>query len=750
MKKVIIPTLCFAVLSTIAFEETIQASTVVKATNNSKINTNIKAVDIKSGSNLNLREEPSIHSQILTKLKRGKAVNVYEESNGWAKVSVDGKVGYLSTDFLTLLPTNKVQSSSESTFTKYVNVNAGSHLNVRHNPTTDSKIVSKLSNNTIVNVLIENNGWAKIKLENGVEGFVSTQYLQDKKTVDSIPEKDVNIRSTKRVNVSSNSSLNVRNSPTTNSSIIFKLKKGKEVEVYSESKGWSKIKVDGVEGYVSSQYLEGVKINSTIPEVNKKIIKYVNTDSNSRLNVRSSPSNNASITHKLKRGVELQIISESNGWAKIQLSGKIGYVSSHYLTSKSDKTQEVPQVHSESGKVEDQITTSKFVNVEQGSSLKMRVNPSTSASVIVKIARGVRVEVLSELNGWAKVNVYNFEGYVKSEFLSLTKPVSIRESQASPKESNHGILNGTIVRNIINYDFSLEQLTNLQMKVNPKTDKKYPAFIREDALVLNNDELPSFGTVNGNSWNVRSGAGTSYKVIGQVKNNQSLQILSEMTGQDGYTWYEIQIGNTWNDAHIEDVKYFLNPDHFSSHPIESLQFLKLSETTHLNINEVNDRILNGRGILAGQAETFIAAGEMYGINEIYLISHALLESGNGHSQLANGVSINGRKVYNMFGIGANDGNALLSGAEYAYKAGWFTPEAAIIGGAEFIARGYIDAGQDTIYKMRWNPAGAITNGYALHQYATDIGWASKQVNQIYKLYSLLDAYKMTLEIPQYK
>ncbi|MCM2531965.1 hypothetical protein NDK43_05610 [Neobacillus pocheonensis] len=59
-------------------------------------------------------------------------------------------------------------------------------------------------------------------------------------------------------------------------------------------------------------------------------------------------------------------------------------------------------------------------------------------------------------------------------------------------------------------------------------------------------------------------------------------------------------------------------------------------------------------------------------------------------------------------------------------------------------------GQDTLYKLRWNPSSAVTNGYASHQYATDIGWVSKQVNQIYNLYTSLDSYKLTLEIPQYK
>ncbi|HWJ80488.1 MAG TPA: mannosyl-glycoprotein endo-beta-N-acetylglucosamidase, partial [Niallia sp.] len=120
------------------------------------------------------------------------------------------------------------------------------------------------------------------------------------------------------------------------------------------------------------------------------------------------------------------------------------------------------------------------------------------------------------------------------------------------------------------------------------------------------------------------------------------------------------------------------------------------------------------------------------------------------STLANGVKVNGKTVYNMYGIGAYDGTAISSGAEYAYNAGWFTPEAAIIGGAQFIAQGYIKSGQDTLYKMRWNPEAAQNSGVATHQYATDIAWASKQVKQISNLYSLLSSYTLNYDIPVYK
>ena len=78
----------------------------------------------------------------------------------------------------------------------------------------------------------------------------------------------------------------------------------------------------------------------------------------------------------------------------------------------------------------------------------------------------------------------------------------------------------------------------------------------------------------------------------------------------------------------------------------------------------------------------------------------------------------------MFGIGAYDSNPKYYGAQRAYQERWFSPDAAIRGGAKFASQSYVNHpsyAQDTLYKMRWNPKQPAT-----HQYATDIGWAVKQ------------------------
>jgi beta-N-acetylglucosaminidase/putative cell wall-binding protein len=287
------------------------------------------------------------------------------------------------------------------------------------------------------------------------------------------------------------------------------------------------------------------------------------------------------------------------------------------------------------------------------------------------------------------------------------------------------------------YNIRLNEALNMQMLVNPQTDKRYTAFISKDFI----DNRTN--TVTADILNVRSGAGANHHIIAQLKKGNKVKVLNE-TGN----WYQIDLNQTWLNANQNDVAYYLNPNNFILSERQKFQFLDLSKTSSATAEELN-KFLNGKGILHGMGQTFIDAGKKHGINEIYLLSHALLETGHGTSQLATGIKVNGNTVYNMFGIGAIDSNPIGGGSQHAYKEGWFTPEEAIIGGAAFIGNDYVKAGQNTLYKMRWNPKTMDDRGYADHQYATDIGWAYKQVNTIYNLYQSIGIGLKHVDIPVY-
>ncbi|WP_312683820.1 N-acetylmuramoyl-L-alanine amidase [Mammaliicoccus sciuri] len=202
-----------------------------------------------------------------------------------------------------------------------------------------------------------------------------------------------------------------------------------------------------------------------------------------------------------------------------------------------------------------------------------------------------------------------------------------------------------------------------------------------------------------------------------------------------------------------EVKDAMDTSKYVNDPVQKYQFLDLNKSQNISVTKLND-LLRGKGILENQGSAFSQAAKAVGINEIYLISHALLETGNGTSDLANGgaidqnsnVDLNAQtKYYNMFGVGAIDKNALYGGIKYAQQAGWNTPEKAILGGAQFIANNYIKSGQNTLYKMRFNPQNP-----GVHQYATGIDFAKPNAKRISDFYQQIQTDGQYYDVDQYK
>nr|WP_263313783.1 GW dipeptide domain-containing protein [Mammaliicoccus sp. Marseille-Q6498] len=202
-----------------------------------------------------------------------------------------------------------------------------------------------------------------------------------------------------------------------------------------------------------------------------------------------------------------------------------------------------------------------------------------------------------------------------------------------------------------------------------------------------------------------------------------------------------------------EVKDAMDTSKYANDPVQKYQFLDLNKSQNIAVSKLNN-LLRGKGILENQGEAFSQAAKAVGINEIYLISHALLETGNGTSQLAKGGAIDSKgnvnlnsktKYYNMFGVGATDNNALYGGINYAQLSGWNSPAKAILGGAQFISKNYIKAGQNTLYKMRFNPQNPGT-----HQYATGIDFAKSSALRISDFYQQIQTDGQYFDVDQYK
>ena len=636
-------------------------------------------IGIVTASSLNVRSGPSTSYTIVTTVKKNDKVNILQSSNGWYKIeTASGKQGWASSSYISISDSNTNNNINTSSNIAIVNTDG---LNFRNGAGTSYSIIKVLNKGEKVEVISESNGWSKVKHDSRL-GYVASQYI-DKTTTNYII-KEVNT-----------DGLNVRTGPSTSYASIGKLNTGDKVEVISESAGWSKINYNNKTAYVSSGYLKAASTTTPSTTEQYKEIKVVNTDG---LNVRKGPSTSYESIGKIDKGTNVEVISESNGWSKINYKNTTAYVATKYLDKKSTDTEDTTEQYKEI----------KVVNTD---GLNVRKGPSTSYESIGKIDKGTNVEVISESNGWSKINYKNTTAYVATKYLD----------KISSNEQVPPVVGGDSVENVngaaINYkglNYTLQDHVEVQYK---------------KALEGGN-------------------------VI-----SSSLSRSSE-----DLTTYNMAQSRAYVHASKSDLEYYLNPNNFTNSDRGMMQFLRLDTYKGgVSESELNSYLnslpqVNGKNtVFYNQGKAFINAAQKYDIDLIYLVSHAMWETGYGKSVLSQGQTITSYKgtplsapvtVYNFYGIGAIDKSANVSGAEAAYSNGWTSIEATIDGSAKWIRDNYIKSSkynQNTIYKMKFN------YDYSFHQYATDVNWANGISGIMYKLISMYDtSSNLSFEVPNYK
>lgn len=239
----------------------------------------------------NLRENADSNSKILELLSLNQEVEILEKSGEWYKVKANGITGYLKENLLNVKSEEKKQEVSTTNAEEQkepenkeeqVESKDGQEEN-KDNQTnkkfvkedTKLKIVPIINATDIIEVKKEEevtvievmNGWSCIETQN-TKGWIRTEKLQDKKAEEP-KQEETKPEETKPEEVKqeikwktkyvSSESVNVRKEANTSAEIIAKVTLNTKLEVSTEENGWSKVKVDGKEGYISSALLSDKK-----------------------------------------------------------------------------------------------------------------------------------------------------------------------------------------------------------------------------------------------------------------------------------------------------------------------------------------------------------------------------------------------------------------------------------------------------------------------------------------------------------
>lgn len=134
-----------------------------------------KAVaDIYSTTTLNIRKSGSTQAQIIGKMKKGNMATVLKKGADWSKVRSGNVTGYVKNQYLVF--GDEIENFAKNNLKEVAKVKTET-LRVREKATTDSKIVTLVSQDDKLKITKQSDDWAKVRVD-GKTGYISKDYAK--------------------------------------------------------------------------------------------------------------------------------------------------------------------------------------------------------------------------------------------------------------------------------------------------------------------------------------------------------------------------------------------------------------------------------------------------------------------------------------------------------------------------------------------------------------------------------------------
>ena len=309
---------------------------------------------------VNFRSGPGTNYSSKGVIASGTTVTVTDRSNSqWYAVRLaNGSTGYIFAQYLKVTgtssatPTPTQAPSHDGT----VQAKLTADVNLRRGAGTNYGVIKVIGTGTTVTVTdASNSQWYKVKLSDGTEGYLFSEYLKvTSGNIDSAKPSatpaPTPAPSNGTVQAKTTSDLNVRKGPGTSYGIIKVIDMNVTVTVTeATNSSWYKVKLsDGTEGYLAAQYLKITSgdINSVKPGNSGDDNTNNGNNSNAPatdeyvrvtvgLNLRSEPNTSCKVLTVLSTGTVLNVLDrKTSGWVHVRTTGGAeGYVSAEYVTA---------------------------------------------------------------------------------------------------------------------------------------------------------------------------------------------------------------------------------------------------------------------------------------------------------------------------------------------------------------------------------------------------------------------------------
>ncbi len=404
---------------------------------------------------VNFRSGPGTNYSSKGVIASGTTVTVTDRSNSqWYAVRLaNGSTGYIFAQYLKVTgtssatPTPTQAPSNDGT----VQAKLTADVNLRRGAGTNYGVIKVIGTGTTVTVTdASNSQWYKVKLSDGTEGYLFSEYLKvTSGNIDSAKPSatptPTPAPSNGTVQAKTTSDLNVRKGPGTSYGIIKVIDMNVTVTVTeATNSSWYKVKLsDGTEGYLAAQYLKitsgdinSVKPgnsgddntnngnNSNVPATDEYVRVTVG------LNLRSEPNTSSKVLTVLSTGTVLNVLDrKTSGWVHVRTTGGAeGYVSAEYVTaydpSSSNASVSVSSVD---------LAQYKTIYIQASSSGSVTWESSDASVATAKAGVSGQLFIYGAAPGTAKITAKSANGTALATVsVTVSAPEAVRFAYTTP------------------------------------------------------------------------------------------------------------------------------------------------------------------------------------------------------------------------------------------------------------------------------------------------------------------------------
>ncbi|MGG0178552.1 SH3 domain-containing protein [Gottfriedia acidiceleris] len=191
-----------------------------------------------------------------------------------------------------------------------------------------------------------------------------------------------------------------------------------------------------------------------------------------------------------------------------------------------------------------------------GNGVHVRSGAGTSYQILGSVNKNQKLDVISLSNGWYKIKFNDSIGYISASFVGkVTESTHSINNQVVSTGNYISTGNGVRIRSGAGTSYQILGSVNknqrldvisvsngwYKIKYNGVTGYISSSYVGKVTESTNNNQTVSTGNYisTGNGVRIRSGAGTSYQILGSVNKNQRLDVTSLSNG-----WYKVKYKGT--------------------------------------------------------------------------------------------------------------------------------------------------------------------------------------------------------------